>query len=161
MLASDQATSEAKLFAAVTLKGKVCVFLTFVILSITSLRKQIIYDLHQLDRQSLSPLRDSLLALLLKFSDGPRPIRTQLCVSLANLAIQMLEWKDVLPAVGTALGNSASDCILEFLRVLPEEVTEGRKINLSVRGVKTPLAFGQAFGALYTGSMESNHHQYY
>lgn len=24
--------------------------------------------------------------------------------------------------------------ILDFLRVLPEEVTEGRKINLSVRG---------------------------
>ena len=62
----------------------------------------------------------------------------------------MLEWKDVLQVVGTTLGNHASDCILEFLRVLPEEVTEGRKINLSVRGVKTPLAFGQAFGALST-----------
>jgi hypothetical protein len=28
---------------------------------------------------------------------------------------------------------------LDFLRVLPEEVTEGRKINLSVRSADTPL----------------------
>ena len=44
----------------------------------------------------------------------------------------MTEWKDVLQLVGTTLGGEAGDCILEFLRVLPEEVTEGRKINLSV-----------------------------
>ncbi len=51
---------------------------------------------------------------------------------MANLAIQMLEWKDVLPVVASALGNDGGDCVLEFLRVLPEEVTEGRKINLTV-----------------------------
>ena len=34
--------------------------------------------------------------------------------------------------VGTTLGSTAGDCVLEFLRILPEEVTEGRKINLSV-----------------------------
>ena len=62
----------------------------------------------------------------------------------------MLEWKNVLQVVGTSLGNSASDCVLEFLRVLPEEVTEARKINLSVCGDRIPLAFGQAFGVLYT-----------
>ncbi len=44
----------------------------------------------------------------------------------------MLEWKNVLGQVGSTLGSSAGDCILEFLKVLPEEVTEGRKINLSV-----------------------------
>ena len=64
----------------------------------------------------------------------------QLCVSLVNLAIQMIEWKDVLQLVGTTLGNSGSDCILEFLRVLPEEVTEGRKINLTVCGAETSSA---------------------
>lgn len=52
----------------------------------------------------------------------------------------MTEWKDVLQLVGSTLGGQAGDCILEFLRVLPEEVTEGRKINLSVckrRNIKT------------------------
>ena len=78
-------------------------------------------------------LRDSLLDLLSTFRSGPRPIRTQLCVCLANLAIQMTEWKDVLQLVGSTLGNEAGDSVLEFLKVLPEEVTEGRKINLTVR----------------------------
>lgn len=45
----------------------------------------------------------------------------------------MLEWKEVLGQVGSTLGSSAGDCILEFLKILPEEVTEGRKISLTVR----------------------------
>jgi transportin-3 len=44
----------------------------------------------------------------------------------------MTTWKDVLATIGSTLGNVAGDCVLEFLRILPEEVTEGRKINLSV-----------------------------
>lgn len=57
---------------------------------------------------------------------------------LAILAIQMSEWKNVVESVVSALGSDAEShaCILEFLRVLPEEVTEGRKINLTVRGPK-------------------------
>ncbi|MCJ1422658.1 Nuclear import receptor [Sticta canariensis] len=113
MLASSGVSAEAKLFAATTLKGKIT------------------YDLDQLPRQSLPALRDSILTLIVSLRDGPRPIRTQLCVCLANLAIQMIEWKDVLQLVGSILGNNAGDCVLEFLRVLPEEVTEGRKINLT------------------------------
>lgn len=48
----------------------------------------------------------------------------------------MKEWKDVLPLVVSTLGNQAEShaAILDFLRVLPEEVTEGRKITLSVCG---------------------------
>ncbi|KAL8780488.1 MAG: hypothetical protein Q9213_006448 [Squamulea squamosa] len=113
LLSSPGTIAEAKLFAATTLKGKIT------------------YDLDQLPRESLPSLRDSILALLVSFRGGPRPVRTQLCVCLANLAIQLFEWKNVLGQVGSALGSSAGDCILEFLKVLPEEVTEGRKINLS------------------------------
>lgn len=96
---------------------------------------QVIYDIHQLPRESLPSLRDSLVALLATFRPGPKPIRTQLCVCLANLAIQMTEWKDVLPLILQHLGGDveSTPCVLEFLRVLPEEVTEGRKINLTVR----------------------------
>ncbi|KAJ5756966.1 uncharacterized protein N7511_007148 [Penicillium nucicola] len=113
LLQSPDVPVEAKLFAATTLKGK------------------IIFDLDQLPPDSVVALRDSVLNLLVAFASGPRPIQTQLCVCLASLAIQMIAWKDVLAVVGSALGSSAGDCVLEFLKILPEEVTEGRKINLS------------------------------
>lgn len=81
-----------------------------------------------------------MLSLLVAYASGPRPIQTQLCVCLASIAIQMTEWKDVLATVGSALGSSAGDCVLEFLKILPEEVTEGRKINLSVRSGRTNVS---------------------
>ncbi|KAK3390253.1 armadillo-type protein [Podospora didyma] len=108
--------AEAQLFAATTLKGKIT------------------YDLTtQISESDLPALRSQLLALLKKFAPGPKPVRVQLCVCLAILAIQMLSWKDVLPTVVSALGNDVAShaCILDFLKVLPEEVTEGRKITLS------------------------------
>ena len=50
----------------------------------------------------------------------------------------MQDWKDVLPVVVSSLGDDVEShaCILDFLRVLPEEVTEGRKITLTVRTSK-------------------------
>lgn len=56
----------------------------------------------------------------------------------------MTEWKDVLQLVGSTLGNEAGDSVLEFLKVLPEEVTEGRKINLTVRAAGTLLNSGRS-----------------
>ena len=110
---------------------------------------QITYDLDQVPRQALAALRDSVLTLLSTFQAGPKPIRTQLCVCLANLAIQMIEWKDVIPLVGSTLGGSGLDCTLEFLRVLPEEVTEGRKINLTVCRAGSPSAFRRTQSTLH------------
>ncbi|PVH86057.1 ARM repeat-containing protein [Cadophora sp. DSE1049] len=109
------ADAEAKLFAATTLRGKIT------------------YDVSQIPIDALPSLRDQVLELLKIFATGPRPIRIQLCVCLAILAIQMTGWKDVVPAVVSALGNNPDShaCILDFLKVLPEEVTEGRKINLT------------------------------
>lgn len=50
----------------------------------------------------------------------------------------MKDWNDVLSSVVQSLSDSPEShaCILDFLRVLPEEVTEGRKITLSVRGLR-------------------------
>lgn len=75
---------------------------------------------------------------LATFHSGPKPIRLQLCVCLANLAIQMTEWKNVLADVVTALGSDPATlpCVLDFLRVLPEEVTHGRKIALTVCSIE-------------------------
>lgn len=99
-----------------------------------------IHDVHQLPQDALPALRSSLFDLLLRFQNGPKPVRTQLTVSLAHLAIQMLEWKDVLPVVishFSGKGDGATACFLEFLKVLAEELTEGRKISLSVRSDPT------------------------
>lgn len=108
-------------------------------LGLTTIGK-IVYDLHQLPRETLPSLRETLLGVLATFRAGPKPIRMQLCVCLANLAIQMTEWKDVLSMIVNTLGNDAESipCVLDFLRVLPEEVTEGRKINLTVRSAEPP-----------------------
>ncbi|KAF3921205.1 Transportin-3 [Orbilia brochopaga] len=98
-------------------------------------QKSIIYDLPQLPREQLAELRNTLLGLLQEFRSGNqnRIIRTQLNVCLAILAIQMTEWKDVLEVVVKSLGTDAdgSVCLLEFLKVLPEEVTEGRRIRMT------------------------------
>ncbi|KAK1752159.1 armadillo-type protein [Echria macrotheca] len=108
--------ADVQLFAATTLKGKIT------------------YDLAvQVPEADVAALRNQILVLLKKFAPGPKPVRVQLCVCLAILAIQMQTWKDVLPTVAQSLGNDVAShaCILDFLRVLPEEVTEGRKITLS------------------------------
>ncbi|KAF7561706.1 hypothetical protein G7046_g2434 [Stylonectria norvegica] len=112
----SEAEPEATLFAAITLRGKIT------------------YDLTtQVAPSELDALRNQILLLLKHFAPGPKPIRVQLCVCLAILAIQMKEWDGVLASVVQSLSDSPEShaCILDFLRVLPEEVTEGRKITLS------------------------------
>ncbi|KAM0431823.1 hypothetical protein ACHAPT_005073 [Fusarium lateritium] len=112
----SEAEPEATLFAAITLRGKIT------------------YDLStQVPQSELPALRSQILLLLKHFAPGPKPIRVQLCVCLAILAIQMKEWDNVLASVVQSLGDSPESyaCVLDFLRVLPEEVTEGRKITLS------------------------------
>ncbi|EWC47207.1 hypothetical protein DRE_03326 [Drechslerella stenobrocha 248] len=75
----------------------------------TTLKGKIIYDLPQLPREQLADLRNTLRSDL------------------------MTEWKDVLEVVIKNLGQDAdgSVCLLEFLKVLPEEVTEGRRIRMT------------------------------
>lgn len=141
------AEPDVQLFAATTLKGKVGGAGIQTVRGQGGVRRmlttaQITYDLSsQLPEADLPALRSQLLALLGQFAPGPKPVRIQLCVCLAVLAIQMLSWKDVLPTVVSSLGNDVAShsCILDFLRVLPEEVTEGRKITLSVRRTKAMM----------------------
>jgi hypothetical protein len=59
----------------------------------------------------------------------------------------MSAWKDVLGTIVSTLGKDTGDCVLEFLRILPEEVREGRKINLTVCGAEPPSACGQPTAA--------------
>ncbi|KAK9468717.1 armadillo-type protein [Lipomyces arxii] len=115
ILSSLTLPMESKLFAAQTLRSKV------------------IYDLHQLSPEEQPQLRSSLLSLLAQYRSGPRMIITQLCLSLANLALQLTQWKGAVEEVINACGNSAAatPIVLEFLKVLPEESGDGKKVLLA------------------------------
>ncbi|RKF77176.1 Uncharacterized protein C11G11.07 [Golovinomyces cichoracearum] len=126
----SQAEPEVKLFAATTLRGK------------GKLTNQITYDINQISSEALPSLRDQILELLKSYMIAARPIRVQLCVCMATLAIQMTSWDNVLPTIVSVLGNDENShvCILDFLKVLPEEVNEGRKINLTEDELKQRTA---------------------
>ena len=68
-------------------------------------------------------------------------IQTQLCLTLSALALQLKdgedpEWGDrVVPWMIERFGKEAKDVgtLLEFLQVLPEEVTSNQRIPVDVR----------------------------
>jgi transportin-3 len=79
-------------------------------------------------------LRSSLLTALRTFSvPGSRPILVQVCLALADLAVQMMEWTDVVHGLVEEFGKDVFmvPALLEFLRVLPEEVANP-KITITV-----------------------------
>lgn len=66
-----------------------------------------------------------------------------------------MTWKNVLGDVMSTTGSDQAGiaCLLEFLKILPEEVTEGRKFNLSVRSSPSPARPADiAFGSLPAAS---------
>ncbi|KAI8073059.1 armadillo-type protein [Gongronella butleri] len=114
LINNPSANMETRLFAAQTL------------------RQKITYDLQDLDGTARASLRDSLLVLLGK-SAGSKAITVQLCIALADLAAQFKEWKSVLQdIVDNYAGNPATAfCLLEFLKVLPEELANNRRLPLT------------------------------
>ncbi|KAL1917318.1 uncharacterized protein VTP21DRAFT_4974 [Calcarisporiella thermophila] len=115
ILQSNASSTEIRLFAAQTFRTKIT------------------YDLTQLKTQERLSLRDSLLHLLHQYRAGPRIIATQLCLSLAGLALQLPEWNDVVRHMVELYGssNDTLPCLLEFLTVLPEEISDNRRIPIS------------------------------
>lgn len=65
---------------------------------------------------------------------GPKVITLQLCLALADLAIQMPSWSTAIQDMVNKFGGSMdmSICVIEFLRVLPEELNGNSRIPLSV-----------------------------
>ncbi|CAH1762563.1 14097_t:CDS:2 [Entrophospora sp. SA101] len=98
-----------------------------------TLRQKITLDLHQLDSNARISLRDSLLELLYQYRSGPRNVITQLCLSIAALALQMQDWKNVTHQVAEFYGKNPETilCLLEFLKILPEEVYTNNRIPIS------------------------------
>ncbi|BEJ17243.1 hypothetical protein CspHIS471_0606440 [Cutaneotrichosporon sp. HIS471] len=110
LLVNPEAPLEGRMFSAQTLRAK------------------ILYDLSQLPRDSLPSLRDSLLGALNPLvqpgaPSGSRAVLTQLALALADLALQMPEWTDVVQDMINLYGNDPNTVmvLLRFLSSLAEE----------------------------------------
>lgn len=107
---------EYKMFASQTLKAKS------------------MYDLSQVPQELLHQLKGSVLQLLAIYSnESDRLIRTQLCLTLAHLSLQYLEWQGAMNEISTFLSSKPEymPALLEFFKVLPEELSETNKSALT------------------------------
>ncbi|KAK9720627.1 Nuclear import receptor, variant 2 [Basidiobolus ranarum] len=97
------------------------------------LRNKVVADLGELDTSKRFELRDTLMNLLYKYRAGPNLVKTQLCLSLVGLALQLKEWEDPVNQLIQMLGSSqeTAGCLLEFLTVLPEEINGNQKVPIS------------------------------
>lgn len=89
-----------------------------------TMRTKVYYNYGELPADSRVSLRDSLLGHVTRFGSASQPVVTQLALAVADLAVQMVEWKD---AVGDLISRLAQDgssvtMLLETLTVLPEEI---------------------------------------
>lgn len=75
----------------------------------------------------------------MKHRASSKVIRTQLCLSLAGVALRMLEWDNPVAHMTNVFGGSTDDAayLLEFLTVLPEEVNDNRNSTLTVGNMMT------------------------
>ncbi|PVU85600.1 hypothetical protein BB559_006925 [Furculomyces boomerangus] len=112
ILQKNDLSLEARLFAAQTLRTK------------------IISDFKELDVNSALSLKDSLIQHLLFARNGSPVLRKQLCLSIADLALQLVHWQDpVKEMIERFTGDTSSVFVLlEFLSILPEEVDNNDRI---------------------------------
>lgn len=104
---------------------------------------KVTYDLHQLDPTFIPSLRDTLLSALESLTGSPKTIIVQLCLALAGLALQHSDWQDIaVQSVIDRFGQipTTVPTLLEFLTVLPEEITGNTKIPVTVGAVYASFA---------------------
>lgn len=112
----DKYPAQAKIFSAQTLRSKIS------------------YDLHQVPIEARLGLKNSIINLI-KMNSVHRStvISVQMSAALADLALQLLQWKDVMAEMVSEFGSSAATmpCLLEFLKVLPEELSDPKRSLLT------------------------------
>ncbi|CDK27682.1 unnamed protein product [Kuraishia capsulata CBS 1993] len=96
-----------------------------------TLRSKVNYDLSQVPRESLPSLKESILQSIIAFDTKQKLISTQLCIALANFSLQYLDWKNAVTEIVNALSATAVSSLLEFLQVLPEELSDVKKTPLT------------------------------
>ncbi|KAI8979289.1 armadillo-type protein [Mycotypha africana] len=118
LLRAPESNTETRLFAAQTLKQKIT------------------YDLRELDVEARLQLRDSLIGTLQKSMTTSGAVRVQLCLAVVDLAIQLLQWKTVVKDFVDSFGKTPL-CLLELLKILPEEMNGNTRLPLSDAEYKT------------------------
>ncbi|OJT10098.1 hypothetical protein TRAPUB_13454 [Trametes pubescens] len=115
LLLSPEAPPAAKIFAAQTFRTKVT------------------YDLGDMSSPDLLQLRETLLKALETYHTGPRNILVQLCLAISGLALQLPAWDDPVQDMIDAFGRNPATvpALLQFLTLLPEEVTTNTKIPIT------------------------------
>lgn len=99
-----------------------------------TLRSKITYDLSQLPESNYFQLKDSIIDFLIKYSSHEfKLIRTQLNIALSQLSLQFLNWSDALQEIINKLSSNLSQVstLIEFLKILPEELSDVKKTSLS------------------------------
>lgn len=95
-----------------------------------TMRTKIHQSFHELPVDAHGSLRDSLLEHISQINEGTSAIIvTQLCLALADLALQMPQWQQVSLDLITRFSQTNIWPLLEILTVLPEEL-ESRSIRL-------------------------------
>ncbi|KZW02101.1 ARM repeat-containing protein [Exidia glandulosa HHB12029] len=115
LLVTPTAPEQARFFAAQTFRAKVT------------------YDLAQLDASLLLPLRDTLIAALETYAAGPRRIIVQLCLALSCFALQTAQWEQPVQDMIERFGKNPATVpvLLQFLKVLPEEIMDSHRIPIT------------------------------
>ncbi|KAK3701544.1 hypothetical protein QZH41_020530, partial [Actinostola sp. cb2023] len=82
------------------------------------------YCISELQHHQYQSLKDSIINHLSNLHSVSQAIVTQLCLALADLAVQMPQWTNVVPSLYQRFGSSLESLpiLLEILTVLPEEV---------------------------------------
>ncbi|KAJ8927136.1 hypothetical protein NQ314_020409 [Rhamnusium bicolor] len=95
-----------------------------------TMRTKIHQSFHELPIEVHNSLRDSLLEHISQINEGTSTvIVTQLCVALADLALQMPSWQRVTLDLINKFSQTNIWPLLEILTVLPEEL-ESRSVRL-------------------------------
>ncbi|KAI1783930.1 armadillo-type protein [Ganoderma leucocontextum] len=97
-------------------------------------RTKVTYDLTEMNNNDLLRLRDTLLTALETYHAGPRTILVQLCLAISALALQLPAWEDPVQTLIDSFGRNPASvpALLQFLPILPEEVTSNTKIPITV-----------------------------
>jgi hypothetical protein len=82
--------------------------------------------------QSHDELRQTLFGFVVKFAQGAASVRRKLCATVAALAIQMLEWDDIVPDIIRLLPIDSPPMLACQLAVLTELSYEAHNRRLFV-----------------------------
>eukprot|EP01018_Ginkgo_biloba_P017529 Gb_23906 [translate_table: standard] len=105
------------------------------------LRRKIQNEGGCLQPEARNALQTALLLAAKKFSLGPPPLLTQICLALSALVLRSMEWKKPIEQLFASLNElqgqgNGSRAILELLTVLPEEVIEDQNNNGTVSSAR-------------------------